>query len=69
MGDRAIYLGAFEKLRESYAVDGLVRSEDVSHAWRVHAKLIGGTQGPRQLVPERTFTNAFVQKSRNRRFS
>jgi NitT/TauT family transport system substrate-binding protein len=65
MGDRAIYLGAFEKLRESYAVDGLVRSEDVNHAWRVHAKLIG-TYGPRQLVPERTFTNAFVQKSRAR---
>ncbi len=68
MGDRAIYLGAFEKLRESYAVDGLVRSEDVSHAWRVHAKLIG-TYGPRQLAPDRTFTNAFVQKSRNRRFT
>ena len=68
MGDRAIYLGAFEKLRESYAVDGLVRGEDVSHAWRVHAKLLG-TYGPRQLVPERTFTNFFAQKSKSRRLA
>jgi NitT/TauT family transport system substrate-binding protein len=68
MGDRAIYLGAFEKLRESYAVDGLVRSEDVTHAWRVHAKLIG-TYGLRQLVPERTFTNVFAQKSKSRRLA
>lgn len=65
MGDRAIYLGAFEKLRESYAVDGLVRTEEVAHAWRLHAKLIGSF-GPRQIMPERTFTNAFVQKSRLR---
>ena len=68
MGDRAIYLGAFEKLRESYAVDGLVRSEDVSHAWRVHAKLFGAN-GPKPVVLERTFTNAFVQRSTQRRLS
>jgi NitT/TauT family transport system substrate-binding protein len=65
MGDRAIYLGAFEKLRESYAVNGMVRVEDVAHAWRVHAKLIGAF-GAKQIVPERTFTNAFAQKSANR---
>jgi NitT/TauT family transport system substrate-binding protein len=65
MGDRAIYLGAFEKLRESYAVNGMVRVEDVTHAWRVHAKLIGAF-GPKQIVPERTFTNAFAQKSAHR---
>ena len=68
MGDRAIYLGAFEKLRESYAVDGLVRSEDVTHAWRVHAKLLG-TDRPRQRVPEHTFTNVFAQKSKSRRLA
>jgi NitT/TauT family transport system substrate-binding protein len=65
MGDRAIYLGAFEKLRESYAVNGLVRADDVVHAWRVHAKLTGAF-GPRQVLPERTFTNAFAQKSASR---
>jgi NitT/TauT family transport system substrate-binding protein len=68
MGDRAMYLGAFQKLRESYAVDGWVRAEDVAHAWRAHAKLmkLSGTLGPRPILPERTFTNAFVNKSRAR---
>jgi NitT/TauT family transport system substrate-binding protein len=68
MGDRAIYLGAFEKLRESYAVDGIVRSEDVAHSWRVHARLMG-TYGPKPLVPESTFTNVFAQKSKSRRLT
>jgi hypothetical protein len=43
----------------------MVRVEDVTHAWRVHAKLIGAF-GPKQIVPERTFTNAFAQKSAHR---
>jgi len=68
MGDRAIYLGAFEKLRESYAVDGLVRLDNVAHAWRVHAKLFAAV-GSKPVTPERTFTNAFVQRSANRRLS
>ncbi len=66
MGDRAMYLGAFEKLRESYSVDGRVRGEDVAHAWRVHAKLMG-VSGSKHMVPERTFTLAFVQRSAPRK--
>ncbi len=68
MGDRAIYLGAFEKLRESYAVDGLVRVESVANALRLYSKLLSGF-GLKQVVPERTFTNAFVQRSAQRRLS
>lgn len=58
--DRAAYLGAFEKLRESYAVDGLVRGTEVRRAWEVHASL----KAPAfvtKIVPERTYTNGFVQ--------
>ena len=65
LGDRAVYLGAFEKLRESYAVDGLVRSDDVLRAWRAHARLLGAA-ATRPVVTERTFTNEFVLKSRSR---
>lgn len=61
-GDRAVYLGAFQGLRESYAVDGLVRGDQVAHAWRMHAKIKGGIlRNP--IAIERTFTNAFVQKA------
>lgn len=62
MGDRAVYLGAFQSLRESYAVDGLVRAEEVAHAWRVHARLMSES-ARKQVMPEKTFTNAFVQKA------
>lgn len=61
-GDRAVYLGAFQGLRESYAVDGLVRREQVSRAWRLHAKLKGRSMG-QSIATDRTFTNAFVQKA------
>ena len=65
MGDRAIYLGAFEKLRESYAVDGILRSEEVMNAWRAHSRLPNGSALAR-VVPEKTYTNAFALKSRVR---
>ncbi len=60
--DRAAYLGAFEKLRESYAVDGLVRGPEVRRAWEVHTSLKAPSMGTR-LSPERTYTNAFVQSA------
>lgn len=65
MGDRAVYLGAFEKLRESYAVDGVIRNEEVLNAWRAHARLSGGSSTGR-VLPEKTYTNAFAQKSKLR---
>lgn len=58
--DRAAYLGAFEKLRESYAVDGLVRGAEVKRAWEVHAALRTSPVTTR-IFPERTYTNLFVQ--------
>lgn len=65
MGDRAIYLAAFEKLRESYAVDGVIRNEEVFNAWRAHGRLSGGTHAGR-VLPEKIYTNAFAQKSKLR---
>ena len=65
LGDRAIYLGAFEKLREAYALDGLVRREEVWNAWRAHARLPGKLVSAR-VLPEKTYTNVFAQKSKTR---
>jgi len=65
MGDRAIYLGAFEKLRESYAVDGLIHNEEVLNAWRAHRRVSGGANMGR-VLPEKTYTNVFAQKSKLR---
>ncbi len=63
MGDRAMYLGAFEKLRESYAVDGLIPQEGVFNAWRAHARLPGMVHSSR--LP-RAYTNAFAAKAKDR---
>lgn len=65
LGDRAVYLGAFEKLRESYAVDGVIRNEEVWNGWRAHARL-PGVAALGRVVPEKTYTNAFAQKSKVR---
>ena len=65
LGDRAIYLGAFEKLRESYAVDGVLQPLEVWNAWRAHTRLPGViSQG--RVLPDKTFTNVFAQKSKAR---
>lgn len=62
MGDRAVYLGAFQGLRESYAVDGLVRGEEVDNAWRAYARLKGSSVR-QPLITARTFTNVFAQNA------
>ena len=65
LGDRAVYLGAFEKLRESYAVDGEIQGAAVQNAWLAFSRLPDGLSHARMPL-ERTFTNAFVTKSRQR---
>lgn len=65
MGDRAVYLGAFEKLRESYALDGVMGSEDVTNAWRAHVRLPGRIHSTRLSVAQ-TYTNSFALKSKKR---
>ncbi len=65
LGDRAVYLGAFEKLRESYALDGLIAADAVSNAWRAHTRL-PGRQGSARMAVAQTYINGFAQKSKNR---
>ena len=65
MNDRAAYLGAFEKLRESYAIDGLVQEDTVMNLWRAQARLTGRMQTSRVLLA-RTFNNAFALRSKAR---
>jgi len=64
-GDRAIYLGAFEKLRESYALDGLVAADAVANAWQAYNRLPNRPAGNRPLLAS-TYTNSFAAKSKSR---
>lgn len=63
VGDRAVYLGALDKLRDAYARDGRIQDEAVFNAWRVHARVASPTSGQR-IQLGRTFTNAFVARSK-----
>ncbi len=65
MGDRAIYLGAFEKLRESYATDGLIQADSVFNASRAYTRLSSQAPTPRAAL-ERMYTNNFAGKSKAR---
>jgi NitT/TauT family transport system substrate-binding protein len=65
MGDRAVYLGALERLREAFFTDGQIDGEAVMLAWRHHQKLL--VQGRvLSAPPGRTYTNEFAQKARQR---
>ena len=64
--DRAVYLGAFFKLRDAYARDGLIQEEAVANAWRMHVRVAPHPLASRQLLA-RTFTNAFVARVRTAR--
>jgi NitT/TauT family transport system substrate-binding protein len=63
LNDRAAYLGAFEKLRESYAIDGVVQEDTVLNLWRAQARLSGRMQTSRALLA-RTYTNTFALRSK-----
>ena len=65
MNDRAAYLGAFEKLRESYAIDGVIQEDTVLNLWRAQARLSGRLQTSRVLLA-RTYSNTFALRSKNR---
>ncbi|PIT81220.1 hypothetical protein B9Z40_14270 [Limnohabitans sp. 15K] len=64
-GDRAIYLGAFEKLRESYGLDGLFASDAVANAWQAYKRLPNRSGGNRPVLAS-TYTNSFAAKSKTR---
>jgi len=64
-GDRAIYLGAFEKLRESYALDGLFGADAVKNAWHAYNRLSDRQVGTRPVLAT-TYTNSFAAKSKIR---
>lgn len=63
--DRTIYLGAFEKLRESYALDGVFAPEAVANAWHAYNRLPDRHVGSRPVLAS-TYTNSFAMKSKIR---
>ena len=63
-GDRVQFLGAFDRLKDSYSPDGVFQPEQVFSAWRLQLRL--PTVRPHRLALERTVAPEWVARSRSR---
>lgn len=63
MGDRALYLTALGKMRESYSKDGLFAPAGVEAQFRVLARFEQAVREAKDLDPADAYVNAFVQRA------
>ena len=61
LGDRALYLAAFAKQRESYSRDGRIPSEGVAAMYRVLAGFEPSVRSSQGMELDATYTNRFVE--------
>ena len=65
LGDRSLYLAAFNKIRETIAVDGLVSDEGAKTALRAVGRIDRAFKTDKVDLA-RTFTNAFARKAKQK---
>ena len=65
LGDRALYLACFEKMRESFSVDGMVTLDSVRLAMRALAGFDASIKTAQISLPA-TFTNDFAQRAKDK---
>ena len=65
LGDRGVYLAAFNKIREAIAVDGLIPDEGVRTALRAMSRVDGSILADK-IDLARTFTNEFSRKAKEK---
>lgn len=66
MGDRALYLSALDKVRESYSIDGAFAMEALETTWRARANRVT-TDRANWTTLSQSFTNDFVKVSKAER--
>jgi NitT/TauT family transport system substrate-binding protein len=65
LGDRALYLASFQKVRETISPDGLMPADGGATALRAQAMFDSGIDRSR-IDPDRLFTNVFARRSKER---
>jgi hypothetical protein len=65
MGDRAIYLGALENVRNSYSLDGMFSTESLQTAWRARASRVSNDRANWTTLA-RTYTNEFALNAKRK---
>lgn len=68
LGERAQYLAAFNKVRETFSLDGVVSEDAAKTAWRVLASLDAPFKPERaeRMAPAIVYTNEFAQRAKTR---
>ncbi len=65
LGDRALYLAAFNKVREAISPDGLLAPEAARNVWRVMSSSEPALR-LEKLDVDRTYTNDFARRAKDR---
>lgn len=65
LGDRGVYLAAFNKVREVISADGMIPEEGVRTAQRTMARLNAASASER-IDLTKTFTNEFARKAKDK---
>lgn len=65
LGDRGLYLSAFNKIRESISLDGVMPTEGPSTALKALSSFNTSIK-PNKIDLSKTFTNEFAQRAKNR---
>ncbi|HZY16581.1 MAG TPA: ABC transporter substrate-binding protein [Ramlibacter sp.] len=65
LGDRALYLASFNKVREAIALDGLLPEEGAKTALKALASFIP-TVKPEKIDLSRTYTNEFARRAKEK---
>jgi NitT/TauT family transport system substrate-binding protein len=66
LGDRALYLASFNKIREAIALDGVLAEEGSRTALRTLARFEPGLVAPQKIALVRTYTNDFARKAKTK---
>ncbi|MBP3981720.1 ABC transporter substrate-binding protein [Acidovorax sp. JG5] len=65
LGNRAVYLAAFNRVRETFSPHGLMPEDGPATALRALAKIYPGMAGPRASL-QRSYTNDLARKAREK---
>lgn len=65
LGDRGLYLAAFDKVREAIAVDGVIPDDGAKTALRALASFDANVK-PEKIELARTYTNEFSRKAKDK---
>jgi NitT/TauT family transport system substrate-binding protein len=65
LGDRALYLASFNKVREAIAIDGLIPEEGARTAVRALSTFDPGIR-PERIELSKTYTNDFARRAKDR---